>query len=166
MSEILVLAGIPLLAKRVSRKKLLLVGTAAYALRMYLFAHVGALPFPPIATLVAGVALHGLCFGCFVFVAFMIVDEETGADIRASAQSLYNLVIIGVGIIVGSLTAGAVATWAKGASDRLDYSDSSQTHALFEVPMWAALACFVALLFFYPSRTSASCVPSSLSSSA
>jgi len=120
---------------------------------MALFAHVGALPFPPVATLVAGVALHGVCFGCFVFVAFMIVDEETSPDVRASAQSLYNLVLIGVGIIVGSLTAGAVAKWAKGASPRLDYADPSQMHALFEVPMWAALACFVLLVLFYPARS-------------
>ena len=153
MSEILVLAAMPLLAKCVSRKTLLLAGTLAYALRMALFAHVGALPFPPVATLVAGVALHGVCFGCFVFVAFMIVDEETGADVRASAQSLYNLVLIGVGIIVGSLTAGAVASWAKGASPRLDYADPAHTHALFEVPMWAALACFGAILLFYPARS-------------
>jgi len=166
MSEILVLAGIPLFAKRVSRKTLLLVGTAAYALRMALFAHVESLPFPPIATLVAGVALHGLCFGCFIFVAFMIVDEETSPDVRASAQSLYNLVIIGVGIIFGSLTAGRIATWAKGASERLDYTDPAQTRALFSVPMWAALACFGLLVLFYPSRTSASCTRSSLSSSA
>lgn len=153
MSEILVLAAIPLLAKSFSRKSLLLVGTAAYALRMALFAHVDALPFPPIATLVAGVALHGLCFGCFIFVAFMIVDEETSADVRASAQSLYNLVIIGVGIIVGSLTAGAVAKWAKGSGERLDYADHAQTRALFSIPMWAAIACFALLVLFYPSRS-------------
>jgi len=152
MSEILVLAGIPLLAKRVSRKSLLLAGTAAYALRMALFAFVDALPFPPIATLLAGVALHGLCFGCFIFVAFMIVDEETSPDVRASAQSLYNLVIIGVGIIVGSLTAGAVAKWAKGASARLDYTDHAQTRALFSIPMWAAIACFGLLVLLYPTR--------------
>ena len=40
----------------------------------------------------AGIALHGLCFGCFIFVAFMIVDEETTGDVRASAQNLFNLV--------------------------------------------------------------------------
>lgn len=152
MSEILVLAGIPFLAQRASRKTLLLAGTAAYAMRMALFAHVDALPFPPIATLVAGVALHGLAFGCFIFVAFMIVDEETSADVRASAQSLYNFVFIGVGIIVGSLTAGVVATWAKGASERLDYADRAQTRALFSIPMWGALVCFLVLVCFYPSR--------------
>jgi nucleoside transporter len=152
MSEILVLAAIPLVAKTVSRKSLLLVGATAYALRMALFAYVDVLPFPPIATLVGGVALHGLCFGCFIFVAFMIVDEETSADVRASAQSLYNLVIIGVGIIVGSLVSGYVATWAKAGSPRLDYADAAQTRALFSVPMWGAVLCLALLVLFYPER--------------
>jgi MFS family permease len=152
MSEILVLSAIPLVAKQVSRKTLLLVGCAAYALRMALFAYVNAIPLPPIVTLVAGVAMHGLCFGCFIFVAFMIVDEETSADVRASAQSLYNLVVIGVGIIVGSQIAGWTATWAQGASPVLDYADPAQTRALFSVPMWGAVACVALLLVFYPAR--------------
>jgi nucleoside transporter len=155
MSEMLVIAAIPLVAKEVPRKALLLVGCAAYALRMALFAYVGAIPLPPIATLCLGVALHGLCFGCFIFVAFMIVDEETSPDVRASAQSLYNLVFIGVGGIVGSQIAAWTATWAQGASAKLDYADPAQTRALFSVPMWGAIACFAALLVFYPARARA-----------
>ena len=155
MSEFLMIAAIPMVAKQVSRKSLLLVGCAAYALRMALFAYVDAIPLPPIATLVAGVALHGFCFACFIFVAFMIVDEETGADVRASAQSLYNLVFIGVGIIVGSKISGWTATWAQGSSAKLDYSDPAQTRALFSVPMWGAVACFALILAFYPARARA-----------
>jgi nucleoside transporter len=152
MSEILVLAVIPAVAKSVSRKSLLLTGCAAYALRMALFAYVDSVPLPPLATLILGVALHGLCFGCFVFVAFMIVDEETTADVRASAQSLYNLVIIGVGIIVGSKVAGEVANRAMAGAAKLDYANREHTTALFSFPMWAAVACFVSLLLFYPSK--------------
>jgi nucleoside transporter len=155
MSEMLVIAAIPLVAKQVSRKTLLLVGAAAYALRMALFAYVGAIPLPPIATLCLGVALHGFCFGCFIFVAFMIVDEETSPDVRASAQSLYNLVFIGVGSIVGSQIAAWTASWAQGAGAKLDYADPAQTRALFSVPMWGAIACFAALLVFYPARARA-----------
>ena len=55
------------------------------------------LPYP-LAAVILGTALHGFCFGCFIFVAFMIVDEETTPDVRASAQSLFNLVIVGIGI--------------------------------------------------------------------
>ncbi len=147
MSEILVLGAIPLVAKQVSRKTLLMVGIMAYTLRMVLFANVGAIEnfagIPAIFTLIAGVSLHGLCFGCFIFVAFMIVDEETTGDVRASAQSLFNLVTVGIGVIVGSLIATAVAEWAM-VGDKLDYA------RLFSVPMWASLVCLIVLLLFYP----------------
>lgn len=152
MSEILVLAFIPLVAKQVSRKSILLVGCLAYALRMALFAYVDHSPFSPIPTLILGVALHGVCFGCFIFLAFMIVDEETSPHVRASAQSLYNLVIVGLGIIIGSLLSATIATWAQAGAKTLDYSDRAQTEALFSVPMWASLACFVLVLVFYPSK--------------
>ena len=67
------------------------------------------------AILVGGIALHGFCFGCFIFVAFIIVDEETTKDVRASAQSLFNLVVVGLGIIVGSYLAADVAPDECGA---------------------------------------------------
>jgi nucleoside transporter len=141
MSEILVLAAIPLVSKKVSRKSLLAVGILAYALRMALFAYTDSL-----ATVLVGVALHGLCFGCFIFVAFMIVDEDTTADVRASAQNLFNLIIIGIGIIVGSwISTSLVGKWAMG-DDGMDYTK------LFRVPMWASLACLALLLVFYPSK--------------
>ncbi|HEX9793471.1 MAG TPA: MFS transporter [Planctomycetota bacterium] len=141
MSEIVVLGLIPLVAKQVPRKALLATGIVAYGARMALFAHGEQLGT---AAVLLGVALHGLCFGCFIFVAFMIVDEETTPDVRASAQSLFNLVIIGIGIIVGSKVAGEVAEWAKDEAGATDYT------RLFSVPMWAALACLVLLLLFYP----------------
>jgi nucleoside transporter len=151
MTEIAVLGLIPLVAHRVSRKALLLTGLLAYALRMALFAYVTDLPLPPVATLILGVSMHGFAFGCFVFVAFMIVDEETAPDVRASAQSLYNLVLVGIGIIVGSLFSSYVAEQAIGpGGSTLDYSNPAQTRALFSVPMWIAVACFLVILLFYP----------------
>ncbi len=151
MMEFLVLAAMPFMAKSLSRKSLLGIGLIAYAARMALFAYVGpihaATNIPEIWLLVTGVAMHGFCFGCFIFVSFMIVDEETSGDIRASAQSLYNLVIIGVGTIVGSKIAGLVSDWASGGgTEPTDYTK------LFSVPMWGALACLAILLVAYPFR--------------
>ncbi len=145
MSEIAVLSVMPLLAKRCSRRALLAAGLSAYALRMALFAYGPGLPADwVLPSLIVGVAMHGLCFGCFIFVAFMIVDEETTGDVRASAQSLFNLVIVGLGIIVGSKIATGAADWAK-VKGVVDYQK------LFSAPMWAALACLGLLLIFYPS---------------
>ena len=144
MSELGVLALMPYISKRLSRKSLLATGLVAYALRMFLFANAGSFPEAlRLPSIILGVTMHGLCFGCFIFVAFMIVDEETTGDVRASAQSLFNLVIVGIGIIVGSKIAGAVAEWAT-VETKLNYTK------LFTVPMWAAIACLVLLLMFYP----------------
>lgn len=139
MAEVLVLGLMPLVAARVSRKALLATGLLAYGARMAIFAY---LPESS-GALLGGVMLHGLCFGAFIFVAFMIVDEETTADVRASAQNLFNLVIIGIGVIVGSKVAGWIAEAAT-QDGVLDY------RRLFEAPMFAAVFCLVLLMIFYP----------------
>jgi len=148
-SEILVLGLIPIFAKRVSRRSLLALGLCAYAARMALFSYVtelAGLGLSPGLVLPLGVAMHGFCFGCFIFVSFMIVDEETSSDVRASAQSLYNLVIIGIGIILGSMGAAWVQDWAT-LGKEINYA------RLFSVPMWGSLACLALLFLFYPRRS-------------
>ena len=146
MAEIGVLALIPLFAKKYSRKALLCVGIAAYALRMFLFAYgPNFTEFLQLPAIILGIAMHGLCFGCFIFVAFMVVDEECAVDVRASAQSLFNLVIVGIGIIVGSKVAGYVAEIST-VNEVMNYQK------LFSVPMWAALACLVIMQLCYPNK--------------
>ena len=139
MTEVLVIGSIPLLVRRHSKRLILSIGLVAYALRMALFAYFA----DSSAALLVGVALHGVCFGCFIFVCFMIVDEHTTEDVRASAQNLYNLVIVGIGVIVGSKIAGWVSDWAT-TDEVLDYTK------LFSVPMWASLVCLLILLVAYP----------------
>ncbi len=149
MVEIAVIAMIPLVAKKIGRKTLLAVGIVAYALRMAIFAYLpdGGLG---LTLAIAGVGLHGLCFGCFIFVAFMVVDENTTSDVRASAQNLFNLVIVGIGIIVGS----TFATWIAGLNQYTDVAgvERMDYRGLFSVPMWMSLVCLVVLLAAYPAR--------------
>jgi nucleoside transporter len=160
MSEIAVLALVTVLAKKMSRKALLAIGLTAYAARMALFTYTDSLP-----TALLGVALHGFCFGCFIFVAFMVVDEETPSDVRATAQNLFNVVIVGIGIVVGSwFAAQIVDPWAKskiGLGDGIafDAIPAAQKHdyfaALFSIPMWISLGCLLVLLLAYPARRTA-----------
>jgi nucleoside transporter len=150
MSEIAVLAFMPILAVKFSRKALLSIGLAAYALRFFLFSTVGTVvgtsTDAQLGMVVAGILLHGLCFGCFIFVAFMVVDEEMTPDVKASGQNLFNLVIIGIGIVVGSLIAGQVAGLAT-------VDGTMQYEQLFGWPMWGAVICLVLFLFLYPNKT-------------
>ncbi|MCA8972964.1 MAG: MFS transporter, partial [Planctomycetes bacterium] len=67
MSEIVVLALIPFFARRLSRKSLLAIGLFAYAARMAIFAYADSIAaatgLSPVAILIPGIAMHGLCFG-------------------------------------------------------------------------------------------------------
>ncbi|MBT5409032.1 MAG: MFS transporter [Phycisphaerae bacterium] len=150
MSEIAVLAFMPILAVKFSRKALLSIGLAAYAIRFFLFSTVGTVvgtsTDAQLGMVIAGILLHGLCFGCFIFVAFMVVDEEMTPDVKASGQNLFNLVIIGIGIVVGSLIAGQVAGLAT-------VDGTMQYEQLFGWPMWGAVICLVLFLFLYPNKT-------------
>ena len=58
ISEMCVLALMPLIVKKVSYKTLLCIGVLAYTLRFAVFAY---LPFP--AAVIPALALHGVCFG-------------------------------------------------------------------------------------------------------
>lgn len=151
MSEIFVLAMIPLLALKLSRKKLLMIGLVAYAARMALFSYAPMLGDLGMPLVILGVALHGFCFGCFIFVAFMVVDEECSSDVRASAQNLFNLVIIGIGIIVGSKVASSVAEWA---ATRVSEGDPwyAKTTEMFQIPLAASLLCLVWMALMYPAK--------------
>jgi len=148
ISEVGVLALMPWLVRRFSHRALLAAGLFASAVRLFLFAYVDALPVPPLLSLVVAIAMNGISFGCFVFVGYMIVDEKTTEDVRASAQSLFNLTTFGMGLFAGSYFAAGVASWASTAG-RLDYT------RLFGLPMWASLACWLALLVFYPRERNA-----------
>lgn len=139
IAEIVVLAAMPFLARRFSRKTLLSVGLLAYIARFGVFAY---LPHP--WAVYPALLLHGLCFGCFFFICFMIVDEETTPDVRASAQSLFNLVAIGFGVIAGNFAAGQVDKVAA----REDGTTSFTT--LFAIPMGVTVVCLLALWAFYP----------------
>lgn len=147
MAEILVLGAMAMWQKCCSKRNLFMIGLFAYGLRMLCFAYgadiAASLGVSPLVIFIAGVALHGVVFGCYIFLAFIVLDEHTSEDVRASAQSLFNLVIVGVGVIVGSWVSGEVAKWAT-VDGKLDYTK------LFSVPMWASFACLALFFVMYP----------------
>jgi MFS family permease len=142
MSEVIVLALMPFFAKRFSKKVLLTVGLLAYALRFFAFAY---LPYG--WAILPALALHGLVFGCFFFLVFMIIDEHTTKDVRSSAQNLFNFIIFGVGVIAGNTLAGWIGEASTSPTGQLNWT------RFMSIPMWITLACLVAFLVAYPNRS-------------
>jgi MFS family permease len=58
---------------------------------------------------IAALALHGFCYVFFFVVAFIYTDMVAPRDIRASAQSLINVAVLGLGMLIGFFFAG----WLK-----------------------------------------------------
>ena len=75
----------------------------------------------------------------------MIVDELTTKDMRASAQSLYGLIVFGLGVVGGNLLSGYISSISHTA-DGLSYT------RMFGIPMWISLACLILLALAYPAN--------------
>ena len=60
----------------------------------------------PIALVLAGVAIHGICFDFFFAAGFINADVIAPEGLTATAQQLYGFMVYGLGMFIGSLVAG------------------------------------------------------------
>ena len=89
--------------------------------------------------------LHGICYAFFFATVYIFVDAHFPKDIRASAQGLFNLQILGI----GALLANSICPWLLQSV----YTSGGVTdfRGLFMVPLAAAsLAAIGLALFFHP----------------
>ncbi|MEO0483255.1 MAG: MFS transporter [Planctomycetota bacterium] len=97
VSEIFFLALLGLFLKRLGYKWILTLGAMAYFVRFGIFAIAG----PEANWLVpAANTMHGLCYGFFFAGAFLYVEKVAPKDIRHSAQTVFAIVILGLGPIL------------------------------------------------------------------
>ena len=119
------------------------IGILAHAARFFVFA-IG----DPLWLMVAINLVHGMCYAFFFAAVYIFVDERCPRDARASAQGLFNLVILGIGPFAGSLLWGRLGDIFRTADGAVDFSK------LFLAP--AVLALAAALLMavaFHPRAT-------------
>jgi nucleoside transporter len=146
VAEIATMLVLGLVLKRLGWKWTMVLGVMGHAVRFAVFAF-----FPDSHELIVAIQLlHGICYAFFFATVYIYVDEAFPKDIRASAQGLFNLLILGVGLVAASF--GFV--WLRGRltsdSGTIDYQ------TLFLVPTgMAAVAMLLLALFFNPPRASA-----------
>jgi nucleoside transporter len=137
VSEVLFMLLIPVFLRRYGMKLTLLVGMIAWAVRYVLFAFGDA--GAGAALLLAGIALHGVCYDFFFVSGQIYTDSKAGARHRSAAQGLITLATYGVGMLVGFWAAGKV-TDLHAASEKLH-----DWRAIWLHP--AAFAALVAVAF-------------------
>lgn len=103
-AEIALIASSRRLMQRYGEVALLLVGSGAMAVRMFLFA-----AMPPWYWLLFAQVLHALTFGATHVASMRIIHRITPEAFRASGLTLYSMVI-GVGGVLGGMLGGL---WAE-----------------------------------------------------
>jgi MFS family permease len=103
---------------------------------------------------VALLALHGFCYVFFFTAAYIYVDNVAPKDIRASAQSLIAVIILGLGNFVGSLFCG----WIQKLFTVESLDAAGQVvktinwRNTFLVPTALTLICLVVFLAFFRDK--------------
>ncbi len=104
VSEAFFMVLIPFFFVRLGVKWMLAAGMAAWVLRYALFAF-GA-PDAVTWMIIAGIAMHGICYDFFFVTGQIYVDKKSTPAIRGQAQGLIVLVTYGVGLLIGAQIMG------------------------------------------------------------
>jgi hypothetical protein len=140
IAEIGTMAALGLVLRKLGWRTTMAVGVAAHAARFFIYA-IG----DPLWLMVAVNVVHGMCYAFFFAAVYIFVDEKFPKDLRASAQGLFNLLILGIGPFLGSLLWGTLGDVMRTPDGAVDFP------RLFMVPAWLGVAAVLLLLIaFHP----------------
>jgi len=144
IAEILTMFVLGATLKKLGWRTTMIFGILGHAARFAVYAF-----FPQHQHLIIVVQiLHGICYAFFFATVYIFVDAYFPKDARASAQGLFNVMILGA----GALLANSICPWL--GQKVFTHDGVTNFHGLFLVPMLSAIGAAVALaLFFHPPKT-------------
>ncbi|MBU6222004.1 MAG: MFS transporter [Planctomycetes bacterium] len=143
VAEILTMAVLGAVLARLGWKTTMILGILGHAARFGVFAFL-----PQNQTVIILVqVLHGICYAFFFATLYIFIDAAFPKDVRASAQSLFNLLVLGLGDLAAKWLFIPLQASLTAADGAVDY------RRLFLVPAVMALAAAAVLLVaFWPPR--------------
>ena len=144
VAEILTMIVLGLVLARLGWKWTMIVGILGHGLRFATFAFL-----PDLAWMIIGVQiLHGICYAFFFAAVYIFVDAVFPRDVRASAQGLFNLLILGLGMVVASFIFPQLMEHLKLPDGSVDWQ------TLFLIPTGLALLAILLMAVFFKPPTS------------
>ena len=101
-AEIITMAYLGFFLKRLGFHKVISIGIAAYCVRYAIF----GTEFFPVWVMVISQAFHGFCYAFFFAAAYIYVDKIADEDVRHSAQTVFGIIILGGGPVIGGWLSG------------------------------------------------------------
>ena len=143
-AEIITMAYLGYFLKRIGFKKVITIGIGAYCLRYAIF---GTELFP-VWVIVLSQAFHGFCYAFFFAAAYIYVDKIAEDDVRHSAQTVFGIIILGGGPVIGGWLSGYLqnAYTVVSGSDLLVFDYSMFWYTLSAIGLVTTAAFY--LLFY------------------
>jgi nucleoside transporter len=142
VAEIVTMLALGTVLTRLGWKWTMIVGILGHFARFGVFALLGS---PEHQWLIVTVqVLHGICYAFFFATVYIFVDAVFPKDVRSSAQGLFNLLILGVGMVVASQVFPRLKAHYT-VDGQVDY------RSVFLIPSaMAAVGMLLLAVFFHP----------------
>jgi hypothetical protein len=125
-----------------------IIGILGHAVRFAIFAY-----FPDKVPAIAVNLLHGICYAFFFATVYIFIDAYFPTDIRASAQGLFNFLILGLGVIVANNLWPRILSGFKTIDPVTKAVTKVDWNGYFLYPSAVALGgAILLLLFFHPPK--------------
>src|SRR6516164_10441445 len=98
VAEILTMAGLGVVLKKLGWRTTMILGLLGHVIRFGIYS-IGT--HDTLWLVILSNVVHGFAYAFFFATVYIYVDENFPKDVRTSAQSLFNLQILGIGQIVG-----------------------------------------------------------------
>jgi nucleoside transporter len=143
VAEIATMAILGMVLKRLGWRTTMILGILGHAVRFGIY----SIGTPDLLWLVIlSNIVHGFAYAFFFATVYIYVDENFPKDVRTSAQSLFNFMILGLGQIASNLLSARIAVYFARGDGSVDYSK------VFLVPFAVGLlAALILAVFFHPA---------------
>jgi MFS family permease len=143
IAELLTMFVLGAVLKRLGWRWTMVIGILGHAARFSVYAF-----WPSALPVIVVQVLHGICYAFFFATVYIFADEYFPKDVRASAQGLFNFMILGL----GNLAANCICPYLM--QNVFTNDGVTNFHNLFLLPLAAALlaAISLALLFRPPKK--------------
>jgi MFS family permease len=143
VAEILTMLVLGITLKKLGWRLTMIFGIMGHAVRFGVYAF-----FPQSWIVIVAVQiLHGICYAFFFATVYIFVDAYFPKDVRASAQGLFNVMILGIGALVANSVCPVLIQHTFAHDGLVDFKN------LFLVPCFAGiLAMLLLALAFHPPK--------------
>lgn len=142
-SEILIMAVLGSMLTRLGFRRVIALGALAYFVRYFIWSFPGL----PVEVQVASQALHGVCYACFFAGAYIYADRIAPPDIRHSVQTVFGIIILGGGPVLGGILSGWLADRFVSPDGGVDFA------TLWRIVAFLGLATAIGFYRFFRERS-------------